>query len=166
MLRHGKMAVITRHGAKELAVLDLHPRLCAQQAVQHGVAEDIEHHGQAAVAAHHDLLRPRADHTGQQGFCFGNAVQPAVIAAVGTILTVQHAAGVQFTQHALRKCQLLRRRLSAGKIQLQALLFVLLVALAQTVVFPLHFFFCHILILHGVILPGQYRQGRLLTWCS
>ena len=46
------------------------------------------------------------------------------------------------------------------------LLFVLLVALAQTVVFPLHFFFCHILILHGVILPGQYRQGRLLTWCS
>ncbi len=101
MLRHGKMAVITRHGAKELAVLDLHPRLCAQQAVQHGVAEDIEHHGQAAVAAHHDLLRPHADHTGQQGFCFGNAVQPAVIAAVGAILTVQHAAGVQFTQHAL-----------------------------------------------------------------
>lgn len=130
------------------------------------MAEDIEHHGQAAVAAHHDLLRPRADHTGQQGFCFGNAVQPAVIAAVGAILTVQHAAGVQFTQHALRKCQLLRRRFSAGKIQLQALLFVLLVALAQTVVFPLHFFFCHILILHGVILPGQYRQGRLLTWCS
>ena len=102
----------------------------------------------------------------KQTLCFGNAVQPAVIAAVGAILTVQHAAGVQLAQHALRKRQLLRRRFPAGKIQLQALLFVLMVALAQAVVFPLHFFFCHILILHGAILPGQYRQGRLLTWRS
>ena len=161
------MPVVARNGAQKPHPLFPAPRpRGAVHAVEHGARDGIVHHIQTGIAARENVVVGDAGQIGKQAAHFGQAFQAAVIAAVGAILTVQHAAGVQFTQHALRKCQLLRRRLSAGKIQLQALLFVLLVALAQTVVFPLHFFFCHILILHGVILPGQYRQGRLLTWCS
>ena len=149
VLGHGKMPVIAGHRAEELPVRHLAPGGAAQQPVDHGVAQDVEHQGQAAVAAHDHLFGAAAHHAGQQGLRLRNAVQPAVVPAVGAVHAVQHRTAVHLVQHLAGELQLFRGRFSAGEVQVQPLLLHLPIGSRQFTVLPLQFSLAHFLIAHG-----------------
>ena len=87
--------------------------------MEHGTGNGVEHHVQAGVAVDDDLIGANLHHVGHQLLALLNAVQNAVVPAVGAVLADQVALAVEHIHHAHGQVQLLLPRLAPGHIQRQ-----------------------------------------------
>ena len=90
-----------------------------------GAEHQVAHHGvvhgrQARIAEHDDVLWLIVQKRCHEPFRLGDAVEHAVVAAVGAVLGGKVGGGVQHIQQGQRQFQLCGRRLPAGHVQLEA----------------------------------------------
>jgi len=116
--------VVAGHGAEELHLFQLAPGGAAHHAAHHGAGHGVVHHVQAGVAVDNDLIGAHLHHVGHQLLAFLNAVQHAIVPAVGAVLTGQVAFTVQHIHHAHGKIQLRLGRLAPGHVQRQLALLI------------------------------------------
>ena len=121
------MAVIAGDGAEELHLFQLAPGGAAHNAVGHGAGHGVEHDVQAGVAVDDDLAGPDLHHVGHQLLAFVDAVQDAVVPAVGAVVAAEVAVAVQNIHHAHGQVQLILTGLAAGHVQRQLALLIFFV---------------------------------------
>ena len=115
-----KVTVITGSRAQELYLLLTAPGLAACKAVGHGTGNGIEHHIQAGVASHNDLLSGHTEQLTKQRLHLRKAVGHAVVAAIFSGGSHQICGRTEDIQHGHGKIQLIHAGLASGHIQLQA----------------------------------------------
>ena len=131
VLGDGKVPVVAGNGAEELHLVQLAPGGRAHNALDHGPGHGVVHHVQAGVAIDDDLIRPDLHHVRHELLAFLNAVQHAVVPAVGAVLTGQVAVAVQHVHHTHGQIQLGLAGLAPGHIQGKLVALVLVVLLFQ-----------------------------------
>ena len=91
VLGYREVAVVSRDGAEELAVLYLLPGCSAADSVGHSVAYQLIHQREAAVTSDDGVDGVRPHHVRQYPLRLGYSVKSAVVAAVLTVLAVEYA---------------------------------------------------------------------------
>ena len=90
----GEVAVVARNRANPLdAVLVAAPGLSVAHAKAHDAGKGVIHCQQAGVAVNENVFGVSVQHDGHQAFCLGQAVQDAVVAAVGAVFAEAVSGG-------------------------------------------------------------------------
>ena len=118
ILGDGKVTVITRNRAEELHLVELAPGSASHDAVGHGAGNGVVHHIQAGVSVDNNIVRGYLDHVGDQLLGLSDAVQNAVVPAVGAVLADEVVLAAQNVHHSHGEIQLLGAGLTSGHIKL------------------------------------------------
>ena len=116
ILGDGEVPVVAGNGAEELHLVQFAPGGRAHNAADHGPGHGVIHDVQAGVAVDDDLVGPDLHHVGHKLLGLLNAVQHAVVPAVGAVLTGQVAVAAEHIHHAHGEVQLLLAGLAPGHV--------------------------------------------------
>ena len=140
LLGNSKVTVIAGHRAEELALLHLRPGARRLREAEHiADVDQIVHQLQAGVAAHENLAGLHAEHIGKQCAGFGQTLQFTVVAGIGAGI----GGVIVHLQQVHGQIHLVRARLAAGHIQLEALGLKLFVLCLKRSFFGSEFFTIH-----------------------
>ena len=158
ILGNGKVAVVTGNRAEEFYLFQLAPGRAAHDPADHGAGHGIEHHVQTGIAVDDHLVGANLHHVGHQFLGFLNAVQHAVVPAVGAVFTGQVTFAVQHIHHAHGEVQLILTGLAAGHIQRQLSFLILRVFCLQGFFLLLQLFTGHFGIRFHSYLPDCFTN--------
>ena len=140
LLSDGKVTVVAGHRAEELALLHLRPGARRLREAEHiADVDQIVHQLQAGVAAHEHLTGLHAEHIGKQHAGLLQALQFTVVAGIGASI----GGVIVHLQQVHSQIHLVRARLAAGHIQLEALGLKLFVLCLKRSFFGSKFFTIH-----------------------
>ena len=119
-LADGEVTVVAGDGAEPFHLGQAPPGRTSQ-----GPEHQVAHHGvvhgrEARIAEHDDVLWLIVQKRRHEPLRLGDAVEHAVVAAVGAVLGGKVGFGVQHVQHRQGQLQLCGRGLAAGHVQLEA----------------------------------------------
>ena len=144
LLSDGKVAVVAGHRAEELALLHLRPGAGRLREAEHiADVDQIVHQLQAGVAAHEHLTGLHAEHIGKQHAGLLQTLQFTVVAGIGAGIS----GVIVHLQQVHSQIHLVRARLAAGHIQLQAHCLKFLVVFFQSCLLSSQFVAGHLKII-------------------
>ena len=154
ILADAEVAVVTGAGTEEFDFIQLGPGGVPAGAEEHETDHGIIHQIEAGVAADNDLFRGDVQQTGEQFFCFRDAIEPAVVPCVHAIFCDIFCQG---EEDPVGQVKLRARGFATGHIQFQVLCLKVCVLLFQIFLEGKQFHFGKFCDVHGRFRSCQFQ---------